>query len=66
MILEWFPKAVNVTADRTIGIGRTPPPPPPHQPFAALPLNDLQAVSGSDPHIPEGPGRSRLSSLSME
>lgn len=49
MSLEWFPKGVNVIANLTTE----------HRvggflfslPFAAWPLNDLQVMRGSDPHI---------------
>lgn len=65
MILGWFPKAVNVIADRTPGHWDRKKHTLPGV-FAAWPLNDLQGVRGSDPGIPEDPAESRLSSLSME
>lgn len=68
MILKRFPKAISVIADRTRGHGNRKTTPPSHPHSFAWPLNDLQVVSGSYPRIPipEGPGKSRLSSLSME
>lgn len=65
MILGWFPKAVNVIADRTQGHWDRKKHPLLGV-FAAWPLNDPQVVRGSDPGIPEDPAESRLSSLSME